>query len=37
MPNQFEAADRIARNRGITRDDLDAFGLASQRKARVAV
>ena len=31
------AADRIARNRGITRDDLDAFGLASQRKARVAV
>ncbi|MCB8958662.1 MAG: acetyl-CoA C-acyltransferase, partial [Nocardioides sp.] len=26
-----------ARNRGITRDDLDAFGLASQRKARVAV
>ena len=37
MPNQFEAADRIARNRGLTRDDLDAFGLASQQKARVAV
>lgn len=37
MPNQFEAADRIARNRGLTRADLDAFGLASQRKARVAV
>jgi acetyl-CoA C-acetyltransferase len=37
MPNQFEAADRIARNRGITRADLDAFGLASQLKARVAV
>jgi acetyl-CoA C-acetyltransferase len=36
MPNQFEAADRIARNRGITRADLDAFGLASQQKARVA-
>ncbi|MAS54679.1 steroid 3-ketoacyl-CoA thiolase [Nocardioides sp.] len=37
MPNQFEAADRIAANRGITRADLDAFGLASQQKARVAV
>jgi len=37
MPNQFEAADRIARHRGITRADLDAFGLASQQKARVAV
>ena len=37
MPNQFEAADRIARNRGLTREDLDAFGLASQHKARVAV
>ncbi|MGA8845049.1 MAG: steroid 3-ketoacyl-CoA thiolase [Nocardioides sp.] len=37
MPNQFEAADRIAHNRGITRADLDAFGLASQQKARVAV
>ncbi|WP_370107765.1 steroid 3-ketoacyl-CoA thiolase [Nocardioides sp.] len=37
MPNQFEAADRIAKHRGITRADLDAFGLASQQKARVAV
>ena len=37
MPNQFEAADRIAGRRGLTRDDLDAFGLASQQKARVAV
>jgi acetyl-CoA C-acetyltransferase len=37
MPNQFEAADRIANNRGITRADLEAFGLASQQKARVAV
>jgi acetyl-CoA C-acetyltransferase len=36
MPNQFEAADRIANNRGITRADLDAFGLASQQKARAA-
>ena len=25
------------RNRGLTRADLDAFGLASQQKARVAV
>ncbi|HEX5089300.1 MAG TPA: steroid 3-ketoacyl-CoA thiolase [Nocardioides sp.] len=37
MPNQFEAADRIAARRGLTRADLDAFGLASQQKARVAV
>ena len=37
MPDQFGGADRIARNRGLTREDLDAFGLASQQKARVAV
>ena len=37
MPNQFEAADRIARNRGLTRADLEALGLASQQKARRAV
>ncbi len=37
MPNQFEAADRIARNRGLTRADLEALGLASQQKAWVAV
>jgi acetyl-CoA C-acetyltransferase len=37
LPNQFEAADRIAKNRGITRADLEALGLASQQKARVAV
>jgi len=37
MPNQFEAADRIAKNRGLSRADLEAFGLASQQKARVAV
>jgi acetyl-CoA C-acetyltransferase len=35
-PNQFQAAERIARMRGITRDDTDAFGLASQRKAAAA-
>jgi acetyl-CoA C-acetyltransferase len=33
MPNQFEAAERIARRRGITRADLDAFGLRSQQNA----
>ncbi len=37
MPDQFTGADRIARDRGISRADLDAFGLASQQKARVAV
>jgi acetyl-CoA C-acetyltransferase len=37
MPNQFEAADRIARNRGLARADLEALGVASQAKARVAV
>jgi acetyl-CoA C-acetyltransferase len=36
MPNQFEAAERIARRRGLSRDDLDAFGLASQHKAAAA-
>ncbi len=37
MPNQFEGADRIARNRGFSREEIDAFGLGSQQKARVAV
>lgn len=37
MPNQFEGADRIARNRGLTREDLEHWGFESQRKARVAV
>jgi acetyl-CoA C-acetyltransferase len=32
-PTQFEAAERIARNREITREEVDAFGLASQQKA----
>jgi acetyl-CoA C-acetyltransferase len=36
LPNQFEAAERIAKRRGITREDLDAFGLASQQKAKQA-
>jgi acetyl-CoA C-acetyltransferase len=36
MPNQFLAAERIAQRRGLTRADLDAFGLASQQKAKAA-
>ena len=31
--SQFEAAERIAKNRGITREDVDRFALASQQKA----
>ena len=30
---QFDAAERIAKNRGITREDVDALGLASQQHA----
>ncbi|MFC5731415.1 MULTISPECIES: steroid 3-ketoacyl-CoA thiolase [Nocardioides] len=37
MPNQFEAADRIARNRGLSRADLEELGLLSQARAKVAV
>src|SRR5438093_7759489 len=33
MPDQFGAAERIATRRGITRDEVDAFGLASQQHA----
>ena len=36
LPAQFEAADRIARRRGLGRDQLDAFGLRSQELARAA-
>jgi acetyl-CoA C-acetyltransferase len=36
MPDQFGAAERIAARRGITRDDLDAFGLRSQERAALA-
>jgi len=35
-PDQFTMAERIAKNRGISRADGDAFGLESQRKAPVA-
>jgi acetyl-CoA C-acetyltransferase len=33
MPNQFVAAERIAERRGLTRADLDEFGLRSQTRA----
>ncbi|MDT7544390.1 MAG: acetyl-CoA C-acetyltransferase [Actinomycetota bacterium] len=33
LPDQFGAAERIAKNRGITRADVDAFGLRSQTNA----
>ncbi|MBM7519645.1 steroid 3-ketoacyl-CoA thiolase [Nocardioides nitrophenolicus] len=36
LPAQYEAADRIAERRGLTRADLDAFGLRSQQRAREA-
>jgi acetyl-CoA C-acetyltransferase len=33
LPNQFVAAERIAQRRGLTRADLDEFGLRSQTRA----
>ncbi|HVV35771.1 MAG TPA: steroid 3-ketoacyl-CoA thiolase [Acidimicrobiales bacterium] len=36
-PNQFEAAERIAQNRGITRQEVDELGLRSQQNAARAV
>jgi len=36
LPNQFEGADRIVRDRGFSRPEVDAFGLWSQEKARAA-
>ncbi len=35
-PNQFEAAERIALNRGISREEVDHWGLRSQEKAAIA-
>jgi acetyl-CoA C-acetyltransferase len=37
MPDQFTAAERIAKNHSITREDVDWLGLVSQEKAAVAV
>ncbi len=36
LPNQFVGADRIARRRSFTREDLDSFGLRSQQRAAAA-
>ncbi|WP_410568378.1 steroid 3-ketoacyl-CoA thiolase [Amycolatopsis sp. cmx-4-61] len=36
LPNQYGAAERIAVRRGLTREDVDRFGAASQRKAAAA-
>lgn len=36
LPAQYEAADRIALNRGFTREMLDEFGAKSQQKAAAA-
>jgi acetyl-CoA C-acetyltransferase len=36
-PSQFDAAQRIAENRGITREDVDLLGFESQQKAAKAV
>lgn len=35
-PDQYTAADRIAARRGFSREDLDAFGLRSQQRAKAA-
>lgn len=36
MPNQFVGAERIAHDKGLTRLDLDAFGVRSQQRATAA-
>ncbi|HVV10099.1 steroid 3-ketoacyl-CoA thiolase [Amycolatopsis sp.] len=36
LPNQYGAAERIAVRRGLTREDVDRFGVASQAKAAQA-
>ncbi|NGO71610.1 steroid 3-ketoacyl-CoA thiolase [Streptomyces boncukensis] len=36
LPNQFKAAERIARHRGLSRDRVDALGLLSQERAQAA-
>jgi len=37
LPDQFTGADRIVKDRGFTRAEVDQFGLDSQRKAAEAV
>lgn len=36
LPNQFEAAERIARRRGLSREDLESLGVRSQAFAKRA-
>ena len=36
LPNQFQAAERIAKRRGLTRERVDALGLLSQQRAAAA-
>ena len=36
LPNQYVAAERIAARRGLTREDVDRFGLRSQTAAQLA-
>jgi acetyl-CoA C-acetyltransferase len=36
LPNQYAGAERIAERRGLTREQVDAFGLRSQELARAA-
>ena len=36
LPNQYVAAERIAQRRGLSREDVDAFGLRSQTLAQAA-
>jgi acetyl-CoA C-acetyltransferase len=36
MPNQYLAAERIAERRGLSRDEIDRFGLRSQTLAQLA-
>jgi acetyl-CoA C-acetyltransferase len=36
LPNQFVAAERIARRRGLSREEVDRFGLRSQSAAQLA-
>ena len=35
-PDQFSAVERIVKNRGLTREDVDEFACESQRRAKVA-
>lgn len=37
LPNQFQAAERIAARRGISREEIDRFGVRSQNNAKQAV